>query len=60
MRNQDNPESIQSLKSFVDHQEQDKSDLRESLESPVLKETREELDKQAMINEAKTMLYEKM
>lgn len=60
MRNQDNPESIQSLKSFVDHQEQDKSDLRESLESPILKETREELDKQAMINEAKTMLYEKM
>ncbi|PIE84957.1 hypothetical protein CSA08_04520 [Candidatus Gracilibacteria bacterium] len=60
MRNQDNSEIIQSLKSFLNHQEQEKLDLREKLESLVLKETREELDKQAMINEAKIMLYEKL
>jgi len=60
MKNKDNPQTIQTLKDFVDKQEQDKKDIRENLEKPVLQETREWLDKQAMINEAKTMLYEKI
>lgn len=58
--NINNPESIQWLKTLVDKQDQDKSDLKESLEKPVLNEAREELDKEAMINEAKTMLYEQL
>jgi len=36
------------------------NNLKENLEIQVLKETREELDKEAMINEAKIMLYEKL
>ncbi len=34
--------------------------LKKQKESPVLQETKEWLDKEAMINEAKTMLYEKL
>ena len=34
--------------------------LKEQKESPILQEAREWLNKQAMINEAKTMLYEKL
>ena len=63
MRNKDNPQTIHTLKDFVDKQEQDKKDklnIKENLEKSVLQETREWLDKQAMINEAKTMLYEKL
>ncbi len=35
-------------------------ELKEQKEKPILQETKEALDKQAMINEAKTMLYEKL
>jgi len=41
MKNKDNPQTIQTLKDFVDKQEQDKKDIRENLEKPVLQETRE-------------------
>lgn len=36
------------------------NNLREWLETQVQQETREQLDRQAMINESKTMLYEKL
>ncbi len=58
--NKNNPQTIQTLKDFIDKQEKDKLNVKEKLENPVLQETREWLDKQAMINEAKTMLYEKL
>ena len=58
--NKNDSDRVQSLHDFVQWQEQDRTHLREQLEAPVLSETRDELDKQAMINEAKTMLYEKL
>ena len=58
--NKNDPQTIQTLKDFIDKQEKDKLNVKEKLENPVLQETREWLDKQAMINEAKTMLYEKL
>lgn len=60
LKNKENPETIQTLKDFLGNQEQDKNNIKEQLEKPVLQEAKEWLDKQAMINEAKTMLYEKM
>jgi hypothetical protein len=42
------------------NQKQETQDLKNQLESPILEETRDELDKEALINEAKTMLYEKV
>ncbi len=59
-KNLDNPNSIQRLKDFVIRQEQSKLSLKENLEKPVINETREYLDREAVINEAKTMLYEKL
>ena len=58
--NKNDFDRVQSLHDFIQWQEQDRTHLREQLEAPVLSETRDELDKQAMINEAKTMLYEKL
>ncbi|MDD3145485.1 MAG: hypothetical protein PHV23_05230 [Candidatus Gracilibacteria bacterium] len=58
--NKNDFDRVQSLHDFIQGQEQDRNHLREQLEAPVLSETRDELDKQAMINEAKTMLYEKL
>jgi len=44
-----------ALKQYTQQQE-----LKEQKEKPILQEAKEWLDKQAMINEAKTMLYEKL
>ncbi len=44
-----------ALKQYIEQQK-----LKEQKEQPVIQETRNELDKQAMIDEAKTMIYEKL
>ena len=44
-----------ALKQYIQQQE-----LKEQKEKPILQEAKEWLDKQAMINEVKTMLYEKL
>ncbi len=41
-------------------QYKEQQNLKEEKEQPIIQETRESLDKEAMINEAKTMLYEKL
>ena len=59
----DNPDEIKILKDFIWRQNQDKKEVWEyikNLETQTHNEAREWLDKQAMINEAKTMLYEKL
>ena len=58
-----NPDEINTLKDFIWRQNQDKKEVWEyikNLETQTHNETKEWLDKQAMINEAKTMLYEKL
>jgi len=41
-------------------QYQELQSIKERNEKPILNEAREQLDREAMINEAKTMLYEKL
>lgn len=56
INNQNKPWS----KELAVKQVNENKNLREWLESQVQKETRERLDKEAMISEARTMLYEKL
>jgi len=46
---------ILALKQYTEYKK-----LKEQKEKPILNEVREQLDREAMINEAKTMLYEKL
>jgi len=52
--------NIEWAESLAIKQTNENNKLKEQLEKPVYNETRENLDKEALINEAKTMLYEKL
>ncbi len=60
LSNRDNPESIQGLKELIQHQEEDRSKLQDSISEQTRLETTEELDKEALTNEVKIILYEKI
>jgi hypothetical protein len=48
------------LRELIERQEQERTDLKESLEKQVIRETKEELDKELLTNETKELLYEKL
>jgi len=60
LENKNNPETVQSLRELIERQEQERTDLKESLEKQVIRETKEELDKELLTNETKELLYEKL
>ena len=51
---------LQDIKTLLERQDVERINLTEELEKQVIQETREELDKEALIQEAKTILYEKL
>ncbi len=50
---------MQNIKTLLERQDAEKINIREVLEQQVCKETRESLNKEALIVEAKTVVYEK-
>jgi CRISPR/Cas system-associated endonuclease/helicase Cas3 len=59
-QNYENNSTIEGAEDLALNQYKELQQLKEQKESTTLQEARELLDKEAMINEAKTMLYEKL
>jgi len=59
-QNYENNSGREGSKELALRQLNEQQQLKEQKESPILQEAKEWLDKQALINEAKTMLYEKL
>lgn len=51
---------LQEIKTLLERQDVERINLTEELEWKILQETREDLDKEALIQEAKGMMYEKL
>lgn len=51
---------LQEIKTILEKQDIERLNLTEEIEWKILQETREELDKEALIQQAKTILYEKL
>lgn len=51
---------LQEIKTLLERQDIERLNLTEELEWKIIQETREELDKEALIQQAKTILYEKL
>lgn len=59
-KNYENNSEKEGSKELALRQLKEQQKLKEQKENPILQESKEWLDKEAMINEAKTMLYEKL
>lgn len=59
-KNYENNSEKEGSKELALRQLKEQQQLKEQKENPILQESKEWLDKEAMINEAKTMLYEKL
>lgn len=51
---------LQEIKTILERQDIERLNLTEELEWEIIQKTREELDKEALIQQAKTILYEKL
>jgi len=58
--NEEYEKLLQNIKTLLERQNIERLNIREELERQVISETREELDKEALIQEVKTILYEKL